>query len=65
MTTQHATQQSQTQNTDAELRLSDVTKLTGLELLQAFVARKLPAPPIAKLFPIFSRSINKHNNQEI
>ena len=47
MTTKYPTQQNQKQYTD--LHLNELTKLTGLELMQAYVARKLPAPPIAKL----------------
>lgn len=52
MTTKYPSQQNQKQPTDTDFNLNEVTKLTGLELMQAFVAQKLPAPPISKLIPM-------------
>ncbi len=41
-----------TKSTNSNVNLAEIAKLTGLELLQAFMAGKLPAPPIAKLIPM-------------
>ncbi len=52
MTTKYIEPQNQKKGADTGFNLNEVAKLTGLELLQAFVARKLPAPSIAKLIPM-------------